>query len=122
MERLRGRISDSLETIQTKTLVDLTRGVHQIQSSGEILSGILFVVAVSTFIGEVLTPAYQVGFSSLQILSLPDGCIPPPDELSDSCKAGFRLNGYLLGALGAMVSLFGGWLAWNRLKKPSSKA
>jgi len=122
MERLRRRISDNLETIQTKTLVDLTRGVHNIQSSGEFLSKILFVVGISTFSGEVLAPAYQVGLSSFQVLALPDGCLPPSADLPDNCKAAFRLNGYLLGAFGAIVALFGGKFVWSRIKSSSGRA
>ncbi len=119
MERLRRRISDSLETIQTKTLVDLTRGVHNIQSSGEILSAILFITAVSTFSGEVLAPAYQVGFSSLQLLSPPAECVVTSPSLPDICKAAFRLNGYLLGALVAAVALFAGRFVWKRVNTTS---
>ncbi len=116
MERLRRRISSSLETIQTKTLVDLTRGVHKIQRSGEIVSTILFVVAVSTFFGEVLEPAHQAGLSTLQILPLPQECIEAAGSASDVCRAASRLNGYLLGvivALGLTVAFFGGRWAWR---------
>jgi len=103
MERLRRRISDSLETIQTKTLVDLTRGVHSIQRSGEFLSLILFVVAVATFSGEVLEPVYLTGMDVPEIVSQGQKCEPGGEQTSGVCKAVFRLAGYLFGIVVGLV-------------------
>jgi len=119
MERLRRRISDSLETIQTKTLVDLTRGVHSIQRSGEFLSAILFVVAVATFSGEVLEPVYLTGIDLPGIIAQGQQCEPGGDQTSGVCKAVFRLAGYVFGIFAGLVlaaAFFLGRWALRRLK------
>lgn len=104
MDELRRRISDTLETVQTTTLVDLTQGVHRLQTSGEILSFILFIVAVSTFTGEVWEPvAYQAGFPTFELVPAPEGCANVTGNLPDACKAAFRLNGYVLGFIAATI-------------------
>jgi hypothetical protein len=121
MERLRRRISDSLETIQAKTLVDLTHGVHNIQRSGEVLSIILFIIGVSTFSGEVLEPAYQTGFSAVQIVPVPDACVPGAPDLADKCKAAFKLNGYSVGALVAGALFFIGRSVVRRLRRAPAR-
>jgi len=61
MRNLRSRLYETLEAVQTKTLVDLTSRVHKIHRTGQLQSLILFVIAVSAFCGEIFEPLFQVG-------------------------------------------------------------
>jgi len=116
MERLRRRISSSLETIQTKTLVDLTRGVHKIQRSGEIVSAILLVLGIATFFGEVLGPAYQAGVFPTELPYWPDRCRDVTSADSDECKSLSRIVGYGTGLVVGIVVLPIVRLGWRWLE------
>jgi hypothetical protein len=115
MERLRRRISSSLETIQTRTLVDLTRGVHKIQRSGEIVSAILLVIGIATFFGEVLGPAYQAGVFPTELPYWPDRCREAMSAGSDECKSLSRIVGYGTGLVIGIVFLPIVRLGWRWL-------
>lgn len=61
IRRLRERLAATLETIQTTILVDLTRGVHSVQTSSQFQTALLFVIGFSTFFGELLEPVFNIG-------------------------------------------------------------
>jgi len=91
MRNLRSRLYETLEAVQTKTLVDLTSRVHKIHRTGQLQSLILFVIAVSAFCGEIFEPLFQVGRNHpdffRQILHVlgADGIIFQVPELYQRC-------------------------------------
>jgi tetrahydromethanopterin S-methyltransferase subunit G len=91
MRNLRRRLYETLEAVQTKTLVDLTSRVHKIHRTSQIQSLILFLIAVSAFCGEIFEPLFQVARnypesfrSLLEILSV-RGLLFEVPEVYRSC-------------------------------------
>ena len=61
MINLRMRLHTILESVQTKTLIEVNDGVLKIQSSEQWQTLILFIVAVAAFFGEVVEPLIKMG-------------------------------------------------------------
>jgi len=108
MRNLRSRLYETLEAVQTKTLVDLTSRVHKIHRTGQVQNLILFVIAVSAFFGEIFEPLFQLG-RNRQCLPLEPRAqssvragvdifsSAPTQGGGDVCKPVFRVLGYSYG-------------------------
>lgn len=127
MDRLRRRISNTLETVQTKTQVELTAGVHRIQELSEKIGILIFVVTVAAFFGEIVVPFYNAFIDANDVRQLqniinqyvyliPDKCVTVKQHmmpgsasevvqsgdifvntLEQECVSIYKMLGYVVG-------------------------